>query len=104
IELGVDLRELVLGWGPGATEWVLVVGGRFPREGVLDGLQRVLNEEGAVWRRSPDGAALLSERGIALGQAADGSLIAASNESALRGALPVTDTQERLGLPLEGPG
>lgn len=104
IELGVDLRELVLGWGPGPGDWVLVVGGRFPREGVLDGLQRVLSEEGAAWRRSPDGAALLSARGIAMGQSSDGSLIAAANEATLRGALPVTDTQQRLALSSEGPG
>jgi len=104
IELGVDLRELVLGWGPGPADWVLIVGGRFPRTGVLDGLQRVLGEEGAVWHRSSDGAALISQGGIALGQAVDGTLIAASNEASLRAALPLTDTHQRLELPTEGPG
>jgi hypothetical protein len=104
IELGVDLRELVLGWGPGPGDWVLVVGGRFPRDGVLPGLERVLREEGHPWSRSADGSALLSPEGHALGQAADGSLIAASGEQVLRSALPDSDTFERLGLPLAGPG
>ncbi len=103
IELGVDLRELVLGWGPGPTDWVLVVGGRFPRKAVLEGVQRVLGEEGVVWGLSQDGAALVSEGGIALGQAGDGTLIAAANEALLRAALPVTDAHRRLALPVEGP-
>lgn len=104
IELGVDLRELVLGWGPGAADWVLVVGGRFRREGVLAGLERVLREEGHSWSRTADGLALVSPEGFALGQATDGSLIAASGERLLRAALPVHPTHQELGLPLTGPG
>lgn len=104
IELGVDLRELVLGWGPGPTDWVLVVGGRFPREGVIEGLERVFREEGAPWTRSSDGAVLVSSGGIALGQAKDGSLIGASREEVLRSALPANSVYEQLGLSREGAG
>lgn len=104
IELAVDLRELMLGWGPGAADWVVVLGGRFPRKGVLEGLERVLQEEGVPWRRSADGVALLAPGGIALGQATDGALVGASSEPLLRSALPPTDSFQRLGLSVTGPG
>lgn len=104
IELAVDLRELVVGWGPGPTDWVLVLGGLFPRKGVLEGLERVLQEEGFSWRRTADGVALVGPGGIAWGQATDGALIGASSERLLRSALPPTDSFQRLGLSLSGPG
>ncbi len=102
IELGVDVREVVVGWGPGGSDWVVALGGLFRRGGVLDGLARVLEEEGKPFRRTPN--ALVAPSGEALGQAADGTLVAASSEALLGQALPATRVYESLGMTRVGPG
>jgi hypothetical protein len=98
IDPAIDLREIVAARGPTWHEWVVVVSGKFPRRGVVTGMAKVLAEEGAGWRLSPDKQTLLAPTGAALGQAADGSVILASSAARLGQALPSQDTYRRIGL------
>jgi len=102
VNLGLDLREILI-----ATtrdrRWVLVLGGLFPHA-VLPGLERVLaSETGAGWTRVGD-TLEFAPSGAALGQAADGVLILASDRSALAAALPSSQRFAELGLAREGAG
>lgn len=98
IDLAIDLREIVAARGPSWNDWVVVVSGKFPRGGVVTGMAKVLSEEGAGWKLSPDRHTLLGPKGLALGQAADGSVILASSRARLGQALPSQDTYRRIGL------
>jgi hypothetical protein len=104
IELAIDMREVALAHGPGSGDWVLVIGGMFPKDGVVRGIGAALAEEGVLWKLSADGKTLVAPSGIALGQASDGAVLLASSPSRLASALPRQDTHARLGLALEGPG
>ena len=101
IELGVDLREIVLARAERTSDWVVVLGGKFPKKDVLSGLAKMFAEEGQPWQLSADGRALVSAAGMALGQASDGSLILASTLARLESARPAQATDQRLGLPLD---
>lgn len=98
VDLAIDLREIVVARGPTWNDWVVVVSGKFPHHGVVTGMAKVLAEEGAGWQLSPDKQSLLAPTGVALGQAADGSVILASSAARLGQALPSQDTYRRLGL------
>jgi hypothetical protein len=100
VELGRDLREIVL--GVTAHGWVLVFGGKFPKAGLIEGLQTTLSEEHTV--ATLDGDQLQVQNGPGIGQASDGALIVASDASRLREALRGGDTYLKLGLPPEGAG
>jgi hypothetical protein len=102
LNLGLDLREILV-----ATtldqRWVLVLGGLFPRS-LLPKLERALQSETREgWRRSGD-TLEFEPSGVALGQAADGALILASDHLALAAALPSTERFRELGLAREGAG
>ncbi len=100
VELGRDLREIVL--GVGGSGWVLVFGGKFPKSGLIAGLQTTLAEE-----KTPatlDGDVLQVENGPAIGQASDGALVVASDQARLRAALTGGPAYLKLGLPPEGAG
>lgn len=98
IDLAIDLREILVARGRTWNDWVMVVAGKFARHGVVTGMAKVLAEEGARWRLSTDRKTLLGPRGLALGQASDGSVILASSRARLRMALPSQDTYRRIGL------
>jgi hypothetical protein len=100
VELGRDLREIVL--GVSGSGYVLVFGGKFPKSGLVEGLQTTLEEEKTPVTSS-DGV-LQVVGGPAIGQAADGALIVASNVVELRQALKGSEAYLRLGLPPEGAG
>jgi hypothetical protein len=100
VELGRDLREIVL--GVAGSGWVVVFGGKFPKSGLVDGLETTLQEEGTATTLS-DGL-LLVQGGPAIGQAIDGALIVASDAPRLRTALQGSEAYLRLGLPPEGAG
>lgn len=100
VELGRDLREIVLGVSD--SGWVLVFGGKFPRTGLVDGLQQTLAEEPTAARLT-DGV-LQVPSGPAIGQASDGALIVASDAPRLRLALQGSEAYQKLGLPPEGAG
>jgi hypothetical protein len=100
LELGRDLREIVL--GVSKSGWVIVFGGKFPRTGLVLGLQTTLAEEHTDARLT--NGVLQVENGPAVGQAADGALIVASDAARLQAALQGGDAYLRLGLPPEGAG
>jgi hypothetical protein len=100
VELGRDLREVVLGIAnPG---WVVVFGGKFPRSGLVEGLATTLEEEHTPAHL--EGGVLQVEAGPAVGQATDGALIVASDATRLRAALQGGEAYLKLGLPPEGAG
>jgi hypothetical protein len=100
VELGRDLREVVLGIAnPG---WVVVFGGKFPRSGLVEGLATTLEEEHTPAHL--DAGVLQVEGGPAVGQAADGALIVASDAARLRAAIRGGEAYLKLGLPPEGAG
>ncbi|MEI9940154.1 MAG: hypothetical protein WDO69_23280 [Pseudomonadota bacterium] len=100
VELGRDLREIVLSVSDGG--WVLIFGGKFPKSGLVQGLQTTLAEEPtpSVFE---DGV-LQVQNGPAIGQAADGALVVASDVARLRDALRGGQAYLQLGLPPEGAG
>ena len=100
VELGRDLREIVLSVSDAG--WVLVFGGKFPKSGLVQGLQTTLAEEPTPSVLS-DGV-LQVEHGPAIGQASDGALVVASDAARLRSALRGSAAYLALGLPPEGAG
>jgi hypothetical protein len=94
-----DLREVVLASLDG-HHWVAIVAGRIQPERFVDGLERVLTEEGASgWRR--DAELLVHTGGAAIGQADDGSLVLGTGVDVVRAALPTAEDGE-LALPSLG--
>lgn len=87
IELAVDMRELLFARGPTEREWLLVIGGKFPKQGVVKGLHAVLREEGVQAELLPGERSLAFASGAAIGQAEDGALLFASGRAWLDGAL-----------------
>lgn len=100
VELGRDLREIVLSVSDAG--WVLVFGGKFPRSGLVQGLETTLSEEPTPCEFQ-DGV-LQVRNGPAIGQATDGALVVASDAARLRLALRGGETYLKLGLPPEGAG
>jgi hypothetical protein len=100
VELGRDLREIVLSLSD--SGWVLVFGGKFPKSGLVEGLQTTLAEEPTP-SVLEDGV-LKVQNGPAIGQASDGALVVASDPARLRAALRGGGTYLAMGLPPEGAG
>lgn len=100
VELGRDLREIVLSVSDAG--WVLVFGGKFPRSGLVQGLETTLREEPTPCEFR-DGV-LQVQNGPAIGQATDGALVVASDAARLQLALRGGETYLKLGLPPEGAG
>ncbi|MEO7036871.1 MAG: hypothetical protein ABI548_23170 [Polyangiaceae bacterium] len=100
VELGRDLREIVI--GVSRSGWVLVFGGKFPRTGLLEGLQTTLDEEHTEAQLT--NGVLQVRGGPAVGQAADGAFVVASDAPHLKAALQGGEAYLRLGLPPEGAG
>jgi hypothetical protein len=100
VELARDIREIV--FGSSRTGWVLVFGGKFPRSGLVAGLQTTLAEEQTPATLQDD--VLQVQNGPAIGQASDGALIVASDAARLRVALRGGTAYLKLGLPPEGAG
>jgi hypothetical protein len=99
VNLGLDLREILLARGAGEDDWMLVVGGLFPRAGVVQGLLALLQEEGvsdcqlrAQLRLACAGLPLWVQ------QASDGVLIATVNEALLERVLAAGDNNRRRGF------
>lgn len=103
INLAFDLREVMVAVVAPTGGWVVVLGGLFEREGMVDAIERLLREEGVPCTRT--GASLRFDFwGTALGQAEDGSLIMASSPEVLESALPATQRYVPLGATREGAG
>lgn len=97
-----DLREVVLATFPDSPDWVLVLGGIFPRGPNARSIAVAFASEGAAWDLSSDGRVAMGPGGVAVTRASDGAVIVASSEGALEAAVPSHDPV----LPLErtGPG
>ncbi|MCA9594276.1 MAG: hypothetical protein KC776_13225 [Myxococcales bacterium] len=100
VELAVDLREIVYAQAGSSSQWVLLLGGMFPKSGVVEGMAKVLREEGR--KGSVEDGVWVDAKGWALGQAQDGVVVLASNAERARAALPVGSAATSLGLPKEG--
>jgi hypothetical protein len=98
IELAVDMRELLFARGPSEREWLLVIAGKFPKQGVVKGLHTVLHEEGVQTELSPGEQSLTLPSGSVLAQAEDGALLFASGRAWLDGALRSQAIPLELGL------
>jgi hypothetical protein len=100
VELAVDLREMVYAQAGGREHWVVLLGGMFPKSGVVAGVAKVLREEGR--QGSVADGAWVDAEGWALAQADDGVLILASSIERARAALPAGEGARSLALPLDG--
>jgi len=93
---GRDLREAVVCFLGADDRVVLLIGGNIPKGKLVPGLKRVADEEKSTsWTLSGD---ILKAPGIVVGQADDGTAVVASDEGALRAALPEGQEHTRLGL------
>lgn len=97
IELAVDMRELLVAFAPAPQHWLIVIGGKFPKQGVVQGLHALLLEEGIVAQLLDEHRVTLAN-GAALGQAEDGALLFASSRAWLDAALPAQDAPEELAV------
>lgn len=82
LEVGRDLREALVVFGPTASDWAVVLGGSFPKTGVADAVEHALRDEGRTITRL-GGERLETDRGVAFGRAPDGTLIVASSSARL---------------------
>jgi hypothetical protein len=87
IELAVDIRELVVALGPTPRDWLIVLGGKFPKQSVVKGLHTLFHEEGLPVELASGERRLTLAGGAAVGQAEDGVLLFASNNAWLDAAL-----------------
>ena len=97
-----DIRELVVCFVGDPDHYAVIVGGRFPAGKLVPALAKVAASESSTeWAQAGD--IMKSKNGTyVVGQASDGTAIFASDETTLRGALPVSSTHTTLGLPEEG--
>jgi hypothetical protein len=101
LEIGRDLREVLLLLGPEPGDWAVVAGGAFPERGVGDAVERVLRDEGRSVKRLGD-ERLETPEGIAFGRANDGVLVVASGRKRLEAALAVRSASD--AIPRTGAG
>jgi hypothetical protein len=101
INLGLQLREIVLAFGPSPGDWTVVVGGLFDA-GVLDALEVVLRAEGTPVVRS-NGTLAIGTRLFAA-RASDGAVVFGPSIPRLELAMREQSTYRRLGLDDSGPG
>ncbi len=103
LNLATDLREIVIASSAG-SDWVMLLGGKMPRSGFVDGIEKLSREEGWVgWKR--DGALFVgppSPTPIVIGQADDSTIVLGSDTDIVKAALPATEEWHRIGLPKEG--
>jgi hypothetical protein len=99
-----DLREIVVARGSSRADWVIVLGGLFPKDAGASLLGAALATNGDSWTLTPDARAVVRGDGTAVGRAEDGVVLVASSEAEFRAARPVTSTSRELGLESMGPG
>ena len=104
VNLGLDLREILIAGGEKTGDWVLVLGGLFQPQGLVGAVESLLRDEGVVGLVRDGDVLSFEPWGVALGQASDGILILASNRKALESALPATQRFIELGLARTGAG
>jgi hypothetical protein len=99
LNLGLDLREIVVAGLPDWGGWVLVLGGLFPdRTDLLVRISEVLFEQVGLPIRFEADSVLLLPGGHAFAQAGDGSLLLASSPELVRAARASSQRYVELGL------
>jgi hypothetical protein len=102
--IAVDLREILIADVSEPPGWVVVLGGLYDADGFVPAAEAVLRAEDATGVTRVGDTLRFAPWGVMLGQAADGSLIIASDPTALAAALPASEHSARLGLTGEGAG
>jgi hypothetical protein len=103
LNLGMDLREIVVAGGPGFGDWLVIVGGIFPKRSdlIVRASDLLLRQVGLHTRLGTDSLLLFEGAGTALGQAEDGSLIFGSSPELVTRALVPSQRFSELGLSAE---
>lgn len=101
LALAAELREVLYARTAGG-DWLVAIGGRFPKVGVGPALASVFADEGLVVSEYTPGAWQLP--GAVFAQASDGAVLFASSRGTLASSLAPGDGAARLGLPGEGAG
>lgn len=100
-----DLREIVVARGAVRSEWVVVLGGIFPRGTSPAVLATALAAEDPSWAASLDGTVVVHRgTGVAVTRASDGAVIIASSLTLAVAAREPGSAGEELGLPRVGAG
>lgn len=97
VNLGMDLREIVVAVLPGG-ELSVAIGGLFPITGLVQALDQLSQADGSPQKCSLEGLSLRCA-GVVLRQADDGTLIIATSAQTLDAALPQGDWARRNRLP-----
>jgi hypothetical protein len=97
VNLGMDLREIVVAVLPGG-EMSVAIGGLFPTAGLVQALHQVSQEGAAAQKCSLEGLALRCVNAL-LRQADDGTLVIATSPQTLDAALRSGEWAQRNGLP-----
>lgn len=99
-----DLREILVARGATSGDWVVVLGGIFPRSG-LALIAEALRSEDAAWEPSADGRVVVHRtQQLAVARAGDGAVLLGSSEPFVRAAIEPSGVDEALGLSRTGPG
>lgn len=88
LQIGRDLREVLVAFGPAETDWAVVLAGSFPEGNVFDRVAAALADEDPRFRRL-DGERIALPGGALLGRAPDGAFVVASTDERLRAAMLV---------------
>ena len=79
-----DLREIAVARGATRADWVVILGGIFPRGTSTGVLAAALAAEDPAWAPSMDGSVVVHRGlGVAVGRAADGSVLLGSSRPLL---------------------
>lgn len=97
VNLGMDLREIVVAWLPDGNT-VLLVGGLFPETGLSEALHRTLSDT-VPGHPCTFAAERMNCPGWSLTQASDGTVVAATSDDALASATSTSDWSTSVGLP-----
>ena len=103
VNLGMHLRELLVGIGP-EGQWTVVVGGLFPAWGLVEGVHAFLEQDGSDRCELTDGRMHCTAPTVFVQQAPDQVLVLASSQEQLERALTRTAVYRDLGLSKDGAG
>jgi hypothetical protein len=102
--IAVDLREILIADVSEPPGWVVVLGGIYDTDGFVPTVEAVLRAEAVTGVTRVGDTLRFAPSGAMLGQAADGSLIVASDPATLANALPASEHSASLGLTATGAG
>jgi len=97
VHVAGQVREVMTAFGPAPSDWVVVLGGTLPREGLAALVADVLRAEGLNVASAGPGFTVGGAQGLTLGQAEDGALVVASSPGRLQAALTGSEAPAALG-------